>query len=38
MDNNYYKKLASELLMAIMDDFRGFIVDGDRRVEVPEGK
>ena len=36
MDQEAFKKIARALSVALVDDFRGFLVEGTKRVEVPE--
>lgn len=36
MENNKFNEIAKALSMALIDDFRGFLVEGKQRIEVPE--
>lgn len=38
MENVDYNKIAKILSMALIDDFRGFLIEGIKRVEVPDDK
>lgn len=38
MDERNYNEIAKELVMALVDDFRGFLIEGTERVEVPDDK
>lgn len=36
MENNNFNNIVKALTMALIDDFRGFLVEGEQRIEVPE--